>query len=137
MLVEGDIQSVGQLHLVLVSVYLNLLDRLAGVGGLQIALDGLGNEVGGNGSLLAIHLGEVALLVKLELGAILQHHVVTLVYNAGLYGGEHHLLLVEVRGECGLCLGRKIAYINGLVVVGSSRGATQHNAAKGNQHHSD
>ncbi len=76
MLVEGQIQSVCQFHLVFIPVYFNLFHRLSCIIILQVVLDGLRNQQSWYDSLLAVYLFKTSFFVEFQLRAILQNHII-------------------------------------------------------------
>ena len=71
MLVEGQIQSVCQFHLVFILVHFNLLYRLRWIILLQVVSDGLRNQQSWHDSMLAVYLCKISFFIKFQLGSVL------------------------------------------------------------------
>ena len=117
MLVEGQIQSVCQFHLVFILVHFNLFHRLSCIIILQVVLDGLRNQQSWHDSLLAVYLCKISFFVEFQLRAILQNYIIASADNSRFNRCKHYLLTIEMTIEQGLGLGRKCIYRDRLVVA--------------------
>ena len=99
MLVEGQIQSVCQFHLIFILVNFNLFHRLSCIIILQVVLDGLRNQQSWHDSQLAVYLCKISFFVELQLRAILQNHIIASADNSLFDRCKHHLLIVEMVAE--------------------------------------